>query len=106
MDAREHFHAMLAKREVLRASSREAYEVVRFQEFLQQLANPYMKTKPKKPEDVVKFIWEMEKKQPMEEMKQVLKTIASTNFAKKHPPKIRTSPPLIVVERKQKKKGP
>ena len=60
------------------------------------------KTKPKKPEDVIKFLWELEKKQPLEEMKQALKTIANTNFAEKNKPDIRTTPPVIPV---QKKKG-
>ena len=102
MDSREYFYAMLSKRDALRAQSREAYEVVRFQEFLQQLANPWMKTKPKKVEDVVKFLWELEVKQPLAEMKQTLKMIAGTNFAEKNKPKIRTTAPVPPV---QKKKG-
>jgi len=103
MDSREYFHAMMAWREMSRSKSREQYEVVRFQEYLQQLANPYMKRKPEMVEDVIKFKWELEAKQPLEQMKQVLQTIASTNFAKKEPP-VRTSPPVSMQPKMKRTK--
>jgi len=104
MDSREYYHAMVAKRDQMRNKSREAYEVARFQEFLAQLVNPYIKNKPKKAEDVIKFQWELEAKMPIEELKQVLKTIASTNFGGGKKERIRTSPPVAGVKKMKRTK--
>jgi glycyl-tRNA synthetase (class II) len=93
MDSREYYYAMLAWRELNRARSREAFELARFGAYLDQLVDPWVKNKLKEPKDVIKFMWELEKKQPLEEMKETLKAIAGTNFSKPEPA-IRTSPPV------------
>ena len=101
MDSREYFHAIMVKRELSRELSRERYELIRFHVFLDRLTNPYLKKKPKLPVDVIKFLWEMEKKMSVDEMKQAFKQIASS-YRK---PKVRNLHQNPPVHTPKKKKG-
>ena len=104
MDSKEYFYAMYHKRLELRARSREQFEMIRFQEFLNIQANPYVKKKPTKPVDMIKFVWEFEKKMSVEEMKEAFHQIVASYT----PPKVRklkNLPPPHLRNKDNEKKG-
>ena len=94
---------MFAKRIDLRARSREEYELIRFREFLSRGANPYIKKKPKKPQDVIKFVWEMKKKMSVEEMKEAFKAIVASYKPPKER-KLHNRPPAHLRDKEKKGK--
>lgn len=83
---------MYEKRVLLRAQSQERYEMIRFKEWLERQANPWLKKVPGEVKDVMQFTWELEKKQSVDEMKNAFKAIVGSY----KPPKVRklrTDPP-------------
>jgi len=95
---------MVEYRKKLRAESQEAYEVQRFKEFLERLANPYLKQYPKKPVDVIKFTWELKRRQPLEEMKAAMHAIAKVNFGGAKVEIVDKRPPRLPIQQKGNKK--
>ena len=93
---------MYEKRTLLRAQSREEYEQIRFKEFLERQANPWIKQTPKDFKDVITFVWELEKKQSVEEMKEMFKAIVGS-YKEPKMRKLRTDPPRHLQVQIQKK---
>jgi len=94
---------MLEYRKKLRVESQEKYELQRFKEFLERLANPYIKHPPQKPVDVIKFVWELKRKQPIEEMKAMMQTLAKTNFGDAKVEFVDNHPPRCPIQGQKNK---
>lgn len=69
--------------------TRLTYESIRLQTIWINQMNPYVKKKITKPTQLIRFPWEIQKKQTVAQMKQVVKAIATAFGSKKESKKER-----------------
>ena len=74
MTPRSYYLALKELNVLRREQSREAYEISRFQTWM--VLNPFLSKKLESPKELIRFEWEEQKKQTMEEMKHTMLSIA------------------------------